>query len=46
MLMGALNSASTFVAMMTKLKTKWDILAHEQHLQGVGSKVIVDDVLL
>ena len=43
--MGALNSASTFIAMMTKLKTK-DTLAQEQHLQGVGSKVIVDDVLL
>jgi hypothetical protein len=44
--MGALNSAATFVAMMTKLQHKWDRLAKERGISGAGSKVIVDDVLL
>jgi len=45
--MGALNSASTFVAMMAKLQKQWDTLAMERGLTGIGSKVIVnDDVLL
>jgi hypothetical protein len=44
--MGALNSAATFVAMMTKLKIKWDYLAQQRGITGAGSKVIVDDVLL
>jgi hypothetical protein len=44
--MGALNSAATFVAMMTKLQTKWDEAARLQGIPNAGSKVIVDDVLL
>jgi len=41
-----LNSASTFVAMMTKLQKQWDTLAMDRGLSGISSKVIVDDVLL
>ena len=44
--MGALNSASTFVAMMMKLRRKWNALAAERGVPHVGSQVIVDDVLL
>jgi hypothetical protein len=44
--MGALNSAATFVAMMQKLQQQWDTLAKERGIRAVGSKVIVDDVLL
>ena len=44
--MGALNSAAIFVAMMTKLKAKWDQLAQERRITGAGLKVIVDDILL
>ena len=44
--MGALNSAATFVAMMQKLQQQWDALAKERGINNVGSKVIVDDVLL
>ena len=44
--MGALNSATTFVAMMTKLQTKWDAAAQLQGIPNAGSKVIVNDVLL
>ena len=44
--MGALNSAATFVAMMTKLQVKWDEIAEQRGIQNAGSKVIVDDILL
>ena len=44
--MGALNSASTFVAMMMELQREWEALAAERGIKDCGSKVIVDDVLV
>ena len=43
---GALNSASTFVAMMMELQKEWETLALERGIKDCGSKVIVDDVLV
>ena len=44
--MGYLNTASTFVSMMNKLKMEWDTLVKERGLKNVASETIVDDVLL
>ena len=48
MLMGALNSHSTFCAMMDKLKGEWNVCYEIQG--GVtttsNGKVIVDDIML
>ena len=44
--MGALNSASTFVAMMMELQRQWQALAEDRGIVDCGSKVIVDDVLV
>ena len=44
--MVALNSASTFVAMMVELHIKWTMLAKERVIEGCGKKFIVDDMLV
>ena len=42
---GALNAATTFVAIMMKLHMEWDTLAKERGLENVASKIIVDYLL-
>ena len=44
--MGYLNTASTFVSTMNKLKMEWETLVKERGLKNVASEIIVDDVLL
>ena len=42
---GALNAATTFVAIMMKLHMEWYTLAKERGLENVASKIIVDYLL-
>lgn len=44
--MGDINSPPTFMAMVTKMKNKWDILSKKRYLTHVGSKLVVDYILL
>ena len=44
--MGALKSASTFVAMTMELQKVWEALAQARGIKDCGLKVIVDDVLV
>ena len=44
--MVALNSASTFVAMMVELHIKWTKLSKERIIEGCGRKFIVNDILV
>ena len=44
--MGALNSASTVVAMMMELQRQWQALMEDRGIVDCGSKVIVDNVLV
>ena len=41
-----LNSPPNFVATMTKMQEKQDVLDNERGLTRVGPKVIIDDILL
>ena len=43
--MGALNYASTLVAMVMELQQQWDGLAEDQSIIGCGLEVTIDDVL-
>ena len=43
---GALNKAPTFVSIIMNLQKKWRILAKEQKLEDIVSKILVDDVFL
>ena len=44
--MGSLNTAPTYVSLMTKLQRECDTLAKECGLKKLAPKIIVDDVLL
>ena len=44
--MGFLNSHAIFVAMMTVIQKEWDEEAEKRGITRVGSKIIVDDILL
>ena len=44
--MGFLNSHAIFVAMMATMQAEWEQKAAARGLKNVGSKIIVDDVLL
>ena len=44
--MVALNSASTFVAMLVELQIKCTKLAKERIIEGCGRKFIVNDILV
>ena len=46
MLMGELNTDSTFVTMMAKMKNECDTLERERELIFFASHFFVDDVLL
>ena len=44
--MGATNAHPVFVALVSKFKKEWDAMARQQGLEGFGSQVIVDDIML